>query len=236
MRTSFLDLPPEIRNIICNLEFPRDGHKLLGWKLHHVPDQDRFRSCYPCTGLQEAIELLKTLESLSAVSKEMRADVRCWFYSHSAIHLVGSMPEDMDRHGLADRYLKKISLDGCTALLELKVDLKPAYDFGHGGCSAFTGLLSTLTSCKNLRSLAMDLHVPNLFYSDLPQLRARLIDKKGTDLPGLNDFASVISSLPNLQELFIEMMATPHSLRRPAQAEEEDFRLFAFSGIRQTLL
>ncbi|KAF2034491.1 hypothetical protein EK21DRAFT_85512 [Setomelanomma holmii] len=213
-RTSFLDLPPEIRNTIYR--YALFGCYTLQWKINVKTEEGRLLPWHRelgIVGLQEELTIA-ALDTLSAMSKQ--ASIQRITEAWGAI-------------------LEIIGPEGCANISTL---IRPHDSFPAPSPkqhTVFQGLLRSLVPCQRLKVLVLDVHVSNIFRGDVEELKAFFLHGKALDSPGLHHVAGVLAFLPSLIKVDFNMRS------RSARYEELDddtecFLQFAFSGLREMML
>ena len=113
--------------------------------------------------------------------------------------------------GVLEKMLQKIGPDGAASLpsIQFESQIRPM-DYSHQGRLAFQSFLSSVALCSNLRDFNMDLTVCYVLGSDLDALKTLFLHDQEPRFSGLGLFANVLSSLPNLADVYIVIRQHKH--------------------------
>ncbi|KAF2820146.1 hypothetical protein CC86DRAFT_412599 [Ophiobolus disseminans] len=113
--TSFLSLPPSVRNQIYDHALFDETHAKKMFKVSYRSSINRlllFNREYN-TALCEEV-MLSVLDMLGATNKQMRSEVCCFFYVMANLHLTGE--QETDAYTLLPRVLTKIGPEGRVSI------------------------------------------------------------------------------------------------------------------------
>ncbi|KAF9698958.1 hypothetical protein EKO04_002730 [Ascochyta lentis] len=239
-RKSFMDLPAEVRNMIYG--FSMFSSKVSPvWKLSNCSRRNGrlehalyFGSENSSRRFHVALST-STLGLLSAMSTQIRHETRSYFWAKLKFRL----SPDCD----IVQFLETIGPDGRASIPELDKYPGNLGSTKHGpeGAASFQGLLQKLKTCVGLQSIILELNISNIFYQDVEALRDFLIGGKKLLSPGLENLATILTSLPRLKYVFLKVESCVQRgggchLCGPWHQEHDKFLRFAFSGKRQGLL
>jgi hypothetical protein len=253
-RTSFLDLPGEVRNIIYELalfESPEGEYAEAGkWTLSTKDARDdRFppvhsRAYEDRLALEELQQdrTLSVLKTLGAMNKQMRQEVQSFFFSklHVTLDMDGDTIAIVEWYLQATTYfLQKIGPVGRHALAGLTVPPKRAY-IDYKQHKVFLNILRLRGQCKNLQVLDLCLPLDTIIG---PQDRAALEDfflrGQALDCPSINDLVGTLRSIPRLRSVRFHMVPNDPAgkdvlrERDVGHRVKDDFLRFACTGARQ---
>jgi hypothetical protein len=221
--TSFLDLPLEIRNRIYTLSM---FHHLEGephFKLIVDKQKDVFVPWFravphkPSFGCSLAISIF---EMLGAMNKQIREEVRREFYREAVMSLQGEWPDGGDYHSMVQRFLDGAGKEDRASLPKLDIMYldQAVLDFGVIGYASFQSVVNSLSFCKNLSSLALQLGVSHILHADHEGLEKYFLHNRPLLSPGLEHFVSIMTSLPKLKRLDLTFKTTGHIPSSPLAA------------------
>ncbi|KZM20492.1 hypothetical protein ST47_g8358 [Ascochyta rabiei] len=229
-RKSFLHLPLEIRQMVY--AFALDMSPMLQVKCSYAEDQDRFAPINASGQSTSFFQTIYTLQTLAAMSKAMRWDVRSFFYGSLEICLLNDDAGAAGHFGISQKFLLKLGPEGVASLPRLKIILskQPLNEDTSHARVAFQAFLRSLSMCHSLRLLHLDLTVSHIFWSNIEALKASFLWGEALKSSGLEELAEAIASLPNLDTVHVRLLPQVHT------SKDNDFLIFAFSGIRQFIL
>jgi len=206
-------------------------------KLEYIVSKDKlllFERTHAVFPYPEEV-MLSVLDMLGAMNRQIRDEVRNYFYSKMPPFLIGE--HDFDAHSLIHRTLTKIGPEGRASIPHLEIFLGDSWDLddGHSGYIAFNTMLGTLPACQSLQYFSLQLAVSHIFRNDVDPLKAFFLHGQPLCSPGLDAFAKFIASFPQLVSLHITFQSMRHHARS-ALDDDETFLAFALSGVREVML
>ncbi|CAO2657777.1 Nn.00g039030.m01.CDS01 [Neocucurbitaria sp. VM-36] len=235
---SFLDLPAEVRNMIYDLALFDPELDLTTIKASYDDDTVRLRPEFNPGREYDGAVMISVLNMLGAMNRQIRREVRGWFYKQITLRIQGSLKEDENTHNLLQRVLEKIGKEGRAYLpyLYSPIIFFWRMDFQQVGYDSFHSLLGTMALCQSLQRVDLCLSISHLLYTDIEQLQDYFFFQATLESPGLERLVAVLSSMSNLQNVYL--ITRPFSSRGSAKesTEENLFRRFAFTGMREVML
>jgi hypothetical protein len=217
---TFFELPGEIRNIIYGFALfdPGEVNWIFDvWRNNEDRDYDCWwQSNVPTTALL-----------LGAVNKQMRQESRAILWTKTFLMRLG---EEAYHHD----YLRTFFMmtEG-TEIPAPQVQALHSPSPSLSGYAGFQKILSALDSCRGLKELDFELPVSYIFRNDGDALRAHFAGKPLMSA-GLENFATIIESLPLLKDLYLDL--NDYSLDDKSCNPDQRFFEFAFRGIREVKL
>ena len=174
-----------------------------------------------------------SLRTIGVVSKVVRQETRIFFYASTDLLLYGDGITRLGYFGLQKKLFQKLGHDGTANLRSLQFELRlRPMDYGSQEHLAFSGFFCSVAFCSSLRHFNMDLSAHHIFGSDLDELKALFLFDQERPFPGLENIATVFTSLPKLSEVNIVMR--PHvQIDQETPGQDCMFLRYAFSGMRQ---
>jgi hypothetical protein len=96
--------------------------------------------------------------------------------------------------------------------------------------------VNSLSFCKNVSCLTLQLGVSQILHNDLEALEGYFLHKRPLLSLGLEYFVSVITSLPRLKRLNLTFKTTGRISSPPLLSQQANFLGFAMSGTREIML
>jgi hypothetical protein len=217
---TFFELPGEIRNIIYGFALfdPGEVNWIFDvWRNNEDRDYDCWwQSNVPTTALL-----------LGAVNKQMRQESRAILWTKTFLMRLG---EEAYHHD----YLRTFFMmaEG-TEIPAPQVQALHSPSPSLSGYAGFQKILSALDSCRGLKELDFELPVSYIFRNDGDALRAHFAGKPLMSA-GLENFATIIESLPLLKDLYLDL--NDYSLDDKSCNPDQRFFEFAFRGMREVKL
>ncbi|KAH7405643.1 hypothetical protein DE146DRAFT_753649 [Phaeosphaeria sp. MPI-PUGE-AT-0046c] len=240
-RKSFLVLPPEIRNQIYSLALFSEKGVFEDMKIYYCPSKDILishrRQCHARPIAEEI--MISVLDMLGAMNKQIRREIRGFFYSHMPLRVQGSWQDKMDMHTVIHHFLKKIGSEGRASLPELNVIPYGGWslDYGLDGANKFNIMLDSIALCHNITYFSLELAVSHIVSPDIKYLKAHFLHSNPLVSPSLDAFADTLASMESLRHIHIRMRPMPpHDGAQHHHTEHEAFLRFAFSGVRELVL
>jgi hypothetical protein len=229
---TFFDIPGELRNEIYRYALFGYGNKSR-WKIQVIGPHRYFVPYEPSHDSWEVELTISTLNMLGAMDKQMRAEIRSFFWARVEVEHVQD-PHLCQQEGML-QFLQNIGPDTRAAIPRLGHGLT-GIDSSPAAYTTFQNLLGPLSSCKHLASLRLDLMASNIFRGDKVHLMTYFQDKRrALHSPSLQRFADAITAMPRLKKLRLSMRV--EKARNGFQRKASDvFLHFAFSGERLRML
>lgn len=127
--------------------------------------------------------MISILGMLGAMNKEIRNEIRCFFYWNMPLRLKGPWQADMDMHAIIHHFLDKIGPKGCISLPELDVIPYSGWDLDYGvtGVNHFHSMRNSIAICHSIRYFSLELAVTHLFTPDIERLKAIFLARPALD-------------------------------------------------------
>jgi hypothetical protein len=212
----FFELPGEIRNIIYGFALFDLGE--VNW-IFDVwrNNEDRDYDCWWQSNVPTTALLL------GAVNKQMRQESRAILWTKIILMRLG---EEAYHHD----YLRTFfTMAEGTEIPAPQVQALHNPSPSLSGYAGFQKILSALDSCRGLKELDFELPVSYIFRNDGDALRAYFTGKPLVSA-GLENFATIIESLPLLKDLYLDL--NDYSLDDKSCNPDQRFFEFAFTGMR----
>ncbi|KAF1841308.1 uncharacterized protein K460DRAFT_408783 [Cucurbitaria berberidis CBS 394.84] len=240
-RKSFLDLPANIRYMIYAMAlFGTEDHVEV-MKISYVETKDQYLPFFrQYLGRPYGSEIMiSVLDMMGAMNQQIRSEIRTFFYAKMPLTLQGCIPEETDAHGLVQRLIMKIGVEGRASLPSLRISLggSDGMDYKQPGYDSFHSLLETMTLCQNLEWFDFQLAVSHFFHTDVEPLKAYFCHEAALESLGLERFATFLASMPNLRSIHLIMKSYPrYNGSLEGLSGDDLFRHFAFTGMREVML
>jgi hypothetical protein len=233
-RKSFLELPPEIRNMIYRYTFTPIPSGPTVWGITYSREVDSLCTSILSPGSHK-LPILSALGVLSAMNKQIRSEARGVFWAVFPFTIDG--PKDIDYHQTIRLVLNKLGPEGRASIPQLSVRLINMHIHqGYLSYVAFNEIMLSLKACVNLRELRLSLGVSQIFWSDRDMLEGHLLHGQAFRSTGIANFITMLQSLPNLRKVDLELVGSWLREYGLFRHEPDKFLQYAFSGAREQFL
>ncbi|KAL6712694.1 hypothetical protein ACN47E_000571 [Coniothyrium glycines] len=244
-RLTFLDLPPEIRNIIYEYSWSFDlndsisrGYFWIGpdGQLHRIRSRAPRKKPQLDLGEYYREDFLEIVHVLGAINKQIRLESRSLFWSKTSLRV-----EEEIGYFEHQAFIIVIDRLGSVAAAFLKsleyARHKSFRVHDYGGKKLPRDLVLRLEMCRNLQHINLGLTIPEVFGNDELALRAHFFGGQPLDSRGLYSLMRNIIALPRLTTFLLKVVSDSTDINpRLAGVFDSDFLHYAFSGSRRDAL
>lgn len=253
-RKCFMDLPPEIRDMIYELALfdppyitPNSVTGRGAGDDHHsagvlkitgkiTGDAGRFSPVrswdYTLMHLAElrVDHTISVLHVVGALNKQIRQEVQGFFWSHTRVQLQFGQPGPLF-FGIC-KFLRKIGPLGRSSLAGLNVD-RIATDDQHQN---YRAMIKLLGECKKLKNLTLYMPIGSMLGSaDRNAIRGFFLRDQPLNSPSVKSLVDVLGKTPTLRSVQLHMMFSRNG-KFHCFDHDDMFAKFTFSGAREALL
>jgi hypothetical protein len=242
LQRSFMCLPRELRDMVYAFTFDEWSET---WHLRYSPDWDGLYTV--CRTDSSEKTLLRALLVLSTLSREIRSEARETFWSMAVFKVVPIVPSnprwmyttcDPDYYSVCEWFTRRLGEDGRRGvkMLEFHGNYRYCEEFSTERPETLTKLMEYVADCTHLTTLRIPLDIGLLCQGDQASLETFILQNGNLDNEGVASFQKVISSLPYLVDLHLDLSPGHEARHEIRPIFSTDFLDFAFSGLRNSKL